>query len=197
MKILNIISLLLCGISIGWLMGLSASPVIQTVLSSMLAVITSTLSLLLSFQEGMLKEKITDKLGVINVIPLSVFLVGLSLSATAGVYARANDWYGIDPVSFKNKWEIKDKDKSGIIKRLYEELHGRDSGTSNSVSQGVLFNNSENCAELLKMNDAEGLMSELRTLGPEWQLFADSVETQVKKKEQIGILKKMIVLNCK
>ena len=197
MKVLNIVSLVLCGTSIGWLIGLSASPVIQTVISSLLAVITSILTLLFSLQDGKLKDKISDNLGVINVFPLAVFLLGLSLAATIGIYARSNDWFGVNPQTFERKWEFKDKDSSGIIKSLYNEIHNQDSKATNSIYKGVLFNSSENCNELLKISDAETLISELQTLSPEWQSFTDSVQKNVMKKDQISLLRERIIQSCK
>jgi hypothetical protein len=197
MKIVNILSLLFCGFSIGWLMGLSASPIIQTVIGSLLAVITSVLALLSSIQKGEMKEKITYKLGNINLFPLSVFLIGLSTSATLGIYARTNDWFGINPQSFKDKWQLKDEDSSGIIEALYKELHPQDEKKSNNVTQGVLFNNSEGCDELLKINDAEILADELQSLSPEWQLYVDSIRNIMSKKEQLEILRQKIIRTCK
>ena len=197
MKIVNILSLLFCGFSIGWLMGLSASPIIQTVVGSLLAVITSVLTLLSGVQEGEMKEKITNKLGNINIFPLSVFLIGLSVSATLGIYARTNDWFGINPKSFKHKWELKDKDSSGIIEALYNELHPQESKKSNSLTQGVLFNHSEGCDELLKINDAEILADELRLLGPEWQSYVDSIGNNIAQPETLEILRQKIIETCK
>jgi hypothetical protein len=197
MKILNTISLFICGISIGWLVGLSVSPVIQTVIGSILAIITSVITLLFSLEDSSIKDKLNDKIGVINTLPLAVFLLGLSFSATIGIYARTNDWFGVNPESFKNKWELKDKDSSGIIKNLYNSLHGQESKETNNINQGVFYNNSENFIDLLKLNDTETLISELQSISPEWQTFTDSVENNVPKKEQILVLKKRIVLNCK
>ncbi len=197
MRILNIISLLLCGSSIGWLIGLSTSPTIQTVIGSLLAIITSILTVLFSLQDGQLKDKISDKLGVINVFPLAAFLIGLSITATIGIYARTNDWFGVNPQSCKRKCELKDKDTSGIIKSLYNELHNQDSKETNNINRGVLFNNSESCNELLKISDLEILISELQSLGPDWQSFADSVQNNIPKKEQILMLKQRIIQSCK
>jgi hypothetical protein len=197
MRILNAISLLLCGISIGWLIGLSISPVIQTVIGSILTIITSVITLLFSLQDGSIKDKITDKLGVINILPLALFLVGLSFSATIGIYARTNDWFGVNPESFRKKWESKDKDSSGIIKNLYNSLHVQEIKETNNINQGVLFSNSENCDDLLRINDVETLISELQSLSPEWQSFTDSIQSNVIKKDQVFILKQRIKLNCK
>ncbi|MCL9804455.1 hypothetical protein NAT51_02910 [Flavobacterium amniphilum] len=197
MKTLNIISLFICGISIGWLIGLSVSSVIQTVISSILAIITSVITLLFSLEDGSIKEKLNDKLGVINILPLAVFLIGLSFSATIGIYARTNDWFGVNPENFKKKWELKDKDSSGIIKNLYDKLHGAEAKETDDINHGVLFNISENCNDLLKLNDAETLISELQSLSPEWQIFTDSVENDVPQKDQILVLKEKILLNCK
>ncbi|WP_010227336.1 hypothetical protein [Gillisia marina] len=125
MKLINTISLLFCGLSIGWLIGLSASAVIQTVISSILVIITSVVTLLFSFENGLVKDQLNDRIGVINILPLTLFLVGLSISATIGLYARTNDWFGVNPKNFKNKWELKDKDSSGIINNLYNSLHNQ------------------------------------------------------------------------
>jgi len=197
MKALNTISLFICGISIGWLIGLSISPVIQTVIGSILAIITSVITLLFSLQDGSIKDKLNDKIGVINTLPLAVFLFGLSFSATIGIYARTNDWFGVNPLGFKNRWELKDRDSSGIVQNLYNSLYGEASKEPNYVNQGVFFNNSQNCNDLLKLNNPEDLINELQSISPEWQIFIDSVENYVLQKEQIVVLKKRVIINCK
>lgn len=199
MKILNIIALLVCGVSIGWLLGLSSSPIIETVIGSLLAIITTLMTLLFSVEKGSVKDKISDKLGTISILPLSIFLLGLSTSATVGIYARTNDWFGIDPQSFKQKWEAKDKDPSGIINALYNELHKQDAKgkSTNNINQGVLFGNSEKCDELLQIDNIDVLTNGLQVLSPEWQLFVDSVITNVSKEEQLQVLRQKIIQNCK
>ena len=196
MKIPNAILLLLCGASIGWLIGLSSSPVIQTVIGSLLAIITSALTLLLSVKGGELKDKVSDKLGEINIFPLTVFLIGLSTFATIGVYARTNDWLGVNPQSFKQKWKSKDTDSSGIIKELYKKLYSNNPKDTNNASQGVLFNLSEDCKQLLLIDDYETLSAALRSLSPEWQLYVDSVQKNIPEQELLKILKQKIIQNC-
>lgn len=197
MKILNIISLFICGLSVGWLIGLSVSPVIQTVIGSILATITSAITILSSFQNGDLKEKVTDKFGEINMLPLALFLLGLSIASTLGIYARTNDWFGINPISFKNKWDIKEKDTTGIIETLYNSRYGQDSKESSDKNQGVLLGNSANCNELLKINDEATLISQLQQLGPEWQKLADSVQENVSTQNRMTVLRQKITNGCK
>ena len=151
------------------------------------------MTLLFSIQGGQLKEKIFDKVGLVDILPLAAFLVGLSSAATVGIYARTNDWFGVNPISFKKKWETKDKDPSGLINLALDKLNNQE---STSTNKGVLFSDAENCRELLKISESDILISELQVLGLEWQVFADSVQNNVPKKEQIFILKQKILQNC-
>ena len=197
MRIINTVSLLFCGLSIGWLIGLSISPIIQTIIGSLLAIITSLLTLSFSIQEGQIKDKITDKFGTINVLPLALFLVGLSFSATVGIYARTNEWLGVNPESYKRKWEMKDKDASGIIKNLYDKQNKSERTASNTnFSEPVLFNFGEDCKKMLNIDDVNILYSMLNSYGPPHSLFADSVMNYVDKKNQLQVLKQRIRLNC-
>lgn len=197
MRIINVISFLLCGISVGWLMGLSASPLIQTVIGSLLAIISSVMTILFSLQEGGIKDKITDKLGEINIVPLALFLIGLASAGTAGIYARTNDWFGINPISFREKWQVKDSDSSGVIKHLYNLKYGQETKLSDT-NNGVLFANNISCETVLGSNDVDFIASTMRETSPEYEVFVDSLQKHnPNKSEQLVVLKNYLRQTCK
>lgn len=166
MKLINTIGLLLCGLSIGWIVGLSTTPVIQGVLNSVLTIITSILTILFGFQSNNDVNIVNKKLGEINVFPVSLFLLGLAISSSFGIYARTNEWFGVNPIKFKEKWEIKDQDSTKIINRLYELKYG--SIEKNSIIEvgapHLYYVSSSICGELIKAkgNDFITLLSSLK-----------------------------------
>jgi hypothetical protein len=97
----------LAGASLGWLTGLSVSPVIQGVLTAVLGVVISGVSVLAGLAAPpFLANKDTPKpeeakpssLGEVasrvQFLPVAVLTIGLAAGATLGVFARTHDWLG-------------------------------------------------------------------------------------------------------
>jgi hypothetical protein len=84
------------GCALGWLTGLSLSPVIQTVLTSVLGVTVALTSLVVGLpSEGAqpLERTLNGKIEI-NVAPLAALLIGLALFSPLGIYARTHEWFG-------------------------------------------------------------------------------------------------------
>ena len=86
----NSIILLTMGICIGVLAGLSVSPVIQSVLTALLALIISAVSILAGLQmensEG--KEKLKYQ---VDALPMGLLVMGITVGCLTGIYMRTHD----------------------------------------------------------------------------------------------------------
>lgn len=110
--ITDCILLFIIGLCVGLLTGLSISPVIQTVLSSILGIsiaVVSILSGLESKSENSQNMKLFDY--KINIFPLTLLVLGITLGAIGGIYARTHDVLGQNSTV---KVEIKKQDKNDI-----------------------------------------------------------------------------------
>ena len=81
----QIISLAVIGLGIGWLVGLSISPVIAGVIASLLGIAGSAASVFGGISSG----KIT--VGPVDARPIAILVVGVAIGASMGIYARTHD----------------------------------------------------------------------------------------------------------
>jgi hypothetical protein len=123
------ICLFLSGVSVGWLIGLSVSPIIHVIIASLIALVVSITAALAgvnipkedSAGEG---EKSKPKTRVeVNPVPLMFMVVGIVAGSSLGVYARTNGWLGPNPSSFVEKWKDTELTKKEISRRLFDELY--------------------------------------------------------------------------
>jgi hypothetical protein len=124
------VCLLVCGVGVGWLIGLSISPVIQYVITSLLAVIVSVASALAGIKVAEDKETAEGespakrKLRVeVTPFPLMMMVIGVAVGASFGVYGRTNGWLSPDVNRFVSKWENTGLDKKEISARLFDILY--------------------------------------------------------------------------
>jgi hypothetical protein len=131
---LDSISLLLCGIGVGWLIGQSLSPVVNTVITSIVVLVASivgTLSGIKTVPERQTKGEIKKdnnnhwlkNFTTISPLPLAILVTGLVAGSCLGIYARTNEWLSPNPQQFAQKWNdigLADKD---IKRRLFDTLY--------------------------------------------------------------------------
>jgi hypothetical protein len=120
--------LLLSGVSVGWLIGLSVSPVVYTVIASLVAVIVSIASTLAGIKianEDLSNEAPKSrKLNVeVNPIPIAAALVGIAIGASIGIYGRTNGWLGPNAGRIAEQWQDTGLDRKEIFKRLFDTLY--------------------------------------------------------------------------
>lgn len=89
------ISFIIIGLGIGWLAGLSLSPVISTIISALLALVASSMAFLTN-----LNFKKEDKAQVVDDWSNSIFLMaflmlGIVVGSSAGIYAREHNSFGL------------------------------------------------------------------------------------------------------
>jgi len=85
---------IVAGMSLGWLVGLSASPVVGTVIGALLAIVSGLGAALTTF----VKEKKNGS-SQVNLWPLALLILGIAFGASCGLYVRAEGWFASsDPV---------------------------------------------------------------------------------------------------
>jgi hypothetical protein len=132
--------LLTSGAGVGWLIGLSASPVVHIVITSLIAFVVSLTSALAGIEVEHKEEEEGSKgkpkrlIGVdVNPFPMMIMILGLVAGASLGVYARANDWLGVKPANFVNQWKNTGLSDQDIIRRLFDNLYPPRSQNSEHV----------------------------------------------------------------
>lgn len=136
----NSFCLLLSGIGLGWLVGLSVSPVIQTILASLVAIVVSISSALAGLspsdsdrEEGTSPETEAKKpqaskgrrsLSILlNPLPVMCMVIGLACGASVGVYGRANGWLGARTNSYVAEWKETGLSAQEITMRVFNSLY--------------------------------------------------------------------------
>ena len=120
-RLLAPLSLLVSGLCVGWLIGLSISPVLQTVLTSVLALVTGAVSVLagLSVADGDGGDKPRRRVKV-TPVPVAMLVLGIAIGAPFGIHARTNLWFGPNAKAASELTGIPEKE---INRRAYEQLY--------------------------------------------------------------------------
>lgn len=124
----NCVCLFLSGLAIGWLVGLSVSPIIQTVLTSIIAVIVGISSTLAGIKKPSLEDDQTQNkkerlLSEVSPMPTMFLVVGLAIGASVGVYARTNNWLGLSSKNVVEEWAATGLKKEAIASRIFDTLY--------------------------------------------------------------------------
>lgn len=84
--------LLICGLALGWIVGLSASPNLQTILGSIVALVAGTAAT----ASGLVRLK--ENSLHFNPTFVMCLLLGIALGAPIGIIARTNAYFGSDKI---------------------------------------------------------------------------------------------------
>ena len=91
-------SIFVPGFALGWMVGLSVSPVTQVVVTSIAALVVGVTAVLAGLPTkdvpGQGATSFASLRAQIRVAPLTFMLVGLAAGSALGVYTRANNWLG-------------------------------------------------------------------------------------------------------
>ena len=85
---IQILAILVAGLGIGWLSGLSVSPVIATVLTSLVGIAGGLVAGLRAASSNPGNTNAPDRPSVINAIPAAVLILGIAVGAPLGIAAR-------------------------------------------------------------------------------------------------------------
>jgi hypothetical protein len=181
-KHLIVIYLLVTGLGLGWIVGLSVSPVVHILLGSILALVVSLASAISGLSKpDEIKElniptettSIIQKASHIHLDPrpIAFFIIGIAIGSAIGIYARTNDWLSASPEVIIKRWEGKGLDETEIRKRLFDEIYplknianANDNTSSESRSGGVLFAITTKTCDELRGKHGDDLRSELEIL---------------------------------
>jgi hypothetical protein len=125
---------LVAAISVGWLVGLSASPVVNVVVGSVIALVVAIVSALSGIQSPSVgtgddsKDESTrftssNRLVTLNPVPVAIFAVGLAVGATVGLVARTNEVFGPNKAMFVRRWQGTGLTDVEIKRRLFDQLY--------------------------------------------------------------------------
>lgn len=89
------------GFGIGWLAGLSVSPVVSIVISSVLGTVAVLVAVVSGLEatstDGVTKTTVRQFLGLHpNPWPITCLVIGLTLGSMVGIRARNYHWFGSD-----------------------------------------------------------------------------------------------------
>lgn len=131
--LLNSLCVLMSGLGLGWLVGLSASPVIQIILTSLIAIVVSLSGALAGISATKQEDdppqdnnKRRSLSSVLDPLPVMCLVIGLAIGSSIGVYARTNDWLGAVPKpqkTFAEEWSDTGLPKEEITKRIFYSLY--------------------------------------------------------------------------
>lgn len=148
------ISLGLIGASVGWLVGLSVSPVVQSVLTSLLA-IASTLLLATSGLSRSDAGMLSKFSAAVVLPPAACFFVALAFSASLGVSCRTNYTFGMNPENLADRWAKTGWSDAELHRKLFQLAHQHEStpsnpGPTNPGTGAGLFNeiSADECTQL-------------------------------------------------
>lgn len=174
--------ILITGFGTGWLIGLSVSPVVSIVITS----VTGSAAAIIAAMSGV-EKKLSDTnqseknekiktYWIVNPVPLAVLVVGLIVGSIAGILARNNNIFGSDISIEMQRWSKAGLTQAGlseedIILRLFDTQFPVNSQLTRSIPPGgtVLFTVSvEQCDALdaalarTEIDDPEALAKALR-----------------------------------
>jgi hypothetical protein len=194
----QLIAIGLSGIGLGWLTGLSASPVISIVLTSVFAVATGVITALSSIdqpKDGQTKGPLHRA----DAWPVAVLLLAIVFGSMVGIRARVNEWIGDSPSRIARRWRSEGLPLStdAIVKQLFEEQHGVTSPSAGNKEQRAgdradkpyLFAISQTVCDTLRAKEGGLLRYEMQHSGnPQLIEFAMRVDNPVALKAAVETL---------
>ena len=120
-----ILALVLTGFGIGWLAGLSVSPVVSIVITSVTGAAAAIVAVLSGFEQTSADGEETTKLRQFlglqpNPWPQALLVIGIMFGSSFGILARNYNWLGSDLSSELNKWAKADLENNAVARRLFE-----------------------------------------------------------------------------
>lgn len=146
----NSFCLLLSGLGLGWLVGLSISPVIQTVLASLVAVVVSLSSALAGLRPSEPEVDDSQETGsakdtghrrrrrfpiLLDPLPVMTMVIGLAFGTAVGIYARTNDLLGSRNNLLVEEWKDTGLTAKEITTRVFDSLYPPSSNGESALQE--------------------------------------------------------------
>jgi hypothetical protein len=113
----NIIAIMLIGLSIGWLVGLSSSSLLSIVTPVLLTLIASGITAV-----QLISKPAADAPLATSLYGIAVFVIGLSAGGSLGTMARLGEWLSPDPAQAIERWrrwsQVIPHDE--VVRRVFE-----------------------------------------------------------------------------
>jgi hypothetical protein len=179
-------SLLLAGLALGWMTGLSVSPILPIIVTAFVSLVVAITAALAGMEIHDSEDSSAEprrpptarrKLAHVSVLPVGLLAVSLAVGSVFGVYARTNEWFGIEPKRAAARWKDAGLDEKQVVQRLFDNIYapasskaGEDKkGAGSKESQGqessagkqnphfsiVFAASSDECTSFLSSNDAQ------------------------------------------
>lgn len=162
------LSLIIIGFGVGWLAGLSVSPVVSTIITSLVGVVItliSALSGLKALETPSEKEKSHSRWQV-DPVPIAFLVGGIVIGSIAGISARTQDWFGSDVQTDMQRWKKMGMDEKIVRERLFDREYpptkevSKDSEPA-GTKQTALFDEIYDECVHLRTFSGDGLREEL------------------------------------
>lgn len=140
------ISIFIMGIGIGWLTGLSVSPVVSGVIASLLGIGSGALLGIRAIRGGD-DQKTAGQLHAVDCFPAALFVLGIALAAPAGIVARTHGVFG--PISARSPGTAIEQPESGDTSQ--DQLAQRILMHAAERVPGLYAVSSNECGELLAL----------------------------------------------
>jgi hypothetical protein len=172
--------LIVAGLGLGWLMGLSASPVLNTVVTAVVAGILGVVAALAGIPlKDSLPGGVPAKLDPtrINTWPVAFLMLALTVGSCLGIVARTHDWFSPGITSIVQSWKDAGLDEKAVTARVFENRYPK-SGSGSNIDRSVLFSaeSKQNCAKLKDTPDADLRREMLGSTLPGVAAFAAKIQ---------------------
>ena len=138
----RLVALMFCGLSLGWLVGLSDSPVIKVVISAILSLVVGAIGAVASIDKANSEDRLNKLSQSLNLIPICVLVISIALGASLGVYARTHNWLGRTSKDVISYWRETGLDSIWVARQLFlSEYASKVSGVDSSQYQRLSNDN--------------------------------------------------------
>ena len=141
------ITILVTGLGIGWLIGLSISPVVSIVITSVTGAAAAIIAVVSGVED---KIDITEKdekrrklTRNVNPTPLALLVIGIVIGSTLGIWARNYHLLGSDLSSEIKKWTDQGFTKDDVTKKLFDKNFVPVSSNQTTSNTSSVNSNSE------------------------------------------------------
>jgi hypothetical protein len=154
----NFVAIMLIGMSIGWLSGLSSGSLFSVAMPVLLTLIASALA-----AARLIGKPAADAMQAISIYAITIFVIGLAGGVSLGTMARLGDWLAPDPeriIARWNRWSaiIPHDD---VVRRVYERTltdpYRAPRAPSPAEGRDIVLDDGAACRAVLAQADTLGL----------------------------------------
>lgn len=130
------------GVAIGWLAGMSVSPVLGIVLTSIMATLAAVFAALPTAKSVFSKAEARDETHSATADApalLCALVVGMSAGSGAGIWARTHFWFAPSDIEVIEHWKSLGLDGNMVAQRLFETRLPTDAVSANASAPTPIF----------------------------------------------------------